>query len=221
MVRALERVFRARGDAETRFYIGAKSPDYYGPIAQSLVQAMPHASIEMVPRLGHDAVARAVRHEGGFLWACMNYDGDVMSDMVASGFGSLGLMTSVLVSPEGTYVYEAAHGTVTAHYRQHQKGQVTSTNPIATPSCQRTPAASARHASPVSSARISWQPISRWRDSMTLRALRRSGLSTVNERSVAGLPLPFISYAPAALLTTMIGIGLAENVVMRHRRLEF
>jgi len=65
------------------------------------------------------------------LWACMNYDGDVMSDMVASGFGSLGLMTSVLVSPEGTYVYEAAHGTVMRHYYEHLKGNPTSTNSVA------------------------------------------------------------------------------------------
>jgi isocitrate dehydrogenase len=79
-----------------------------------------------------DAVARAIRSEGGFLWACMNYDGDVMSDMIASGFGSLGLMTSVLVSPDGKFEYEAAHGTVTKHYRQHQKGEPTSTNSTAT-----------------------------------------------------------------------------------------
>jgi isocitrate dehydrogenase len=79
-----------------------------------------------------DAVARAVRHTGGFLWACMNYDGDVMSDMVASGFGSLGLMTSVLVSPDGKFEYEAAHGTVQRHYYQHQKGEPTSTNSTAT-----------------------------------------------------------------------------------------
>ena len=79
-----------------------------------------------------DAVARLVRHEGGILWACMNYDGDVMSDMVASGFGSLGLMTSVLVSPEGHFEFEAAHGTVQKHYYQHQKGEPTSTNSTAT-----------------------------------------------------------------------------------------
>jgi isocitrate dehydrogenase len=79
-----------------------------------------------------DAVARVVRHEGGFLWACMNYDGDVMSDMVASGFGSLGLMTSVLVSPDGKFEYEAAHGTVQRHYYAHQKGEPTSTNSTAT-----------------------------------------------------------------------------------------
>jgi len=79
-----------------------------------------------------DAVARVVRHEGGFLWACRNYDGDLFSDMLASGFGSLGLMTSVLVSPEGCFEYEAAHGTVQRHYYAHQRGEPTSTNSTAT-----------------------------------------------------------------------------------------
>jgi len=79
-----------------------------------------------------DAVARAIRSTGGFLWACMNYDGDVMSDMIAAGFGSLGLMTSVLVSPDGHFEYEAAHGTVQRHYYEHLKGRPTSTNPTAT-----------------------------------------------------------------------------------------
>jgi len=78
-----------------------------------------------------DAVAQVLKCEGGHLWACMNYDGDVMSDMVAEGFGSLGLMTSVLVSPDGKYEYEAAHGTVTRHFRRHQKGEETSTNSVA------------------------------------------------------------------------------------------
>lgn len=78
-----------------------------------------------------DAVAQIMKAEGGMLWACMNYDGDVMSDMVASGFGSLGLMTSVLVSPEGKYLYEAAHGTVVRHYYEHLKGNSTSTNSVA------------------------------------------------------------------------------------------
>jgi isocitrate dehydrogenase len=78
-----------------------------------------------------DAVAQIMKNEGGILWALMNYDGDVQSDMVASGFGSLGLMTSVLVSPDGKYEYEAAHGTVTRHYRQYQKGETTSTNSVA------------------------------------------------------------------------------------------
>lgn len=79
-----------------------------------------------------DAVARVVRSEGGYIWACKNYDGDVMSDMVATAFGSLGMMTSVLVSPTGVYEYEAAHGTVTCHYYKHLKGEETSTNSVAT-----------------------------------------------------------------------------------------
>ena len=83
-------------------------------------------------RLIDDMVAQALKWEGGYLWACKNYDGDVQSDVVAQGFGSLGLMTSVLMAPDGkTVESEAAHGTVTRHYRQHQKGQETSTNPIA------------------------------------------------------------------------------------------
>ena len=79
-----------------------------------------------------DAVARAIRSKGGFIWACKNYDGDVMSDMVSSAFGSLAMMTSVLVSPDGNYEYEAAHGTVQRHYYRYLKGEKTSTNPIAT-----------------------------------------------------------------------------------------
>ncbi|MBR2403867.1 MAG: NADP-dependent isocitrate dehydrogenase [Lachnospiraceae bacterium] len=79
-----------------------------------------------------DAVARVVKSEGGYIWACKNYDGDVMSDMVSSAFGSLAMMTSVLVSPEGYYEYEAAHGTVQRHYYKHLKGEETSTNSVAT-----------------------------------------------------------------------------------------
>ena len=79
-----------------------------------------------------DAVARVIRSEGGFIWACKNSDGDVMSDMVSTAFGSLAMMTSVLVSPDGTTEYEAAHGTVTKHYYKHLKGEATSTNPMAT-----------------------------------------------------------------------------------------
>ena len=79
-----------------------------------------------------DAVARVIRSNGGFIWACKNYDGDVMSDMVSTAFGSLAMMTSVLVSPDGKYEYEAAHGTVTRHYYKHLKGEETSTNPMAT-----------------------------------------------------------------------------------------
>ena len=79
-----------------------------------------------------DAVARVIRSEGGYIWACKNYDGDVMSDMVSTAFGSLAMMTSVLVSPDGKYEYEAAHGTVTRHYYRYLKGEDTSTNPMAT-----------------------------------------------------------------------------------------
>ena len=79
-----------------------------------------------------DAVARVMKSEGGYIWACKNYDGDVMSDMVSSAFGSLAMMTSVLVSPDGYYEYEAAHGTVQRHYYKHLKGEETSTNSVAT-----------------------------------------------------------------------------------------
>ena len=88
--------------------------------------------IEYFYTLIDDAVARVVRSEGGFIWACKNYDGDVMSDMVSTAFGSLAMMTSVLVSPDGKYEYEAAHGTVTRHYYRYLKGEQTSTNPVAT-----------------------------------------------------------------------------------------
>lgn len=90
------------------------------------------AGIEYFYTLIDDAVARVVRSEGGYIWACKNYDGDVMSDMVATAFGSLAMMTSVLVSPEGVYEYEAAHGTVQRHYYKHLKGEKTSTNSMAT-----------------------------------------------------------------------------------------
>lgn len=90
------------------------------------------AGIEYFYTLIDDVVARVIRSEGGMLWACKNYDGDVMSDMVATAFGSLAMMTSVLVSPEGHYEYEAAHGTVQRHYYNHLKGEPTSTNSMAT-----------------------------------------------------------------------------------------
>lgn len=94
--------------------------------------AFEKAGITYFYTLIDDAVARVIRSEGGFIWACKNYDGDVMSDMVATAFGSLAMMTSVLVSPDGNYEYEAAHGTVTRHYYRHLKGEETSTNPVAT-----------------------------------------------------------------------------------------
>ena len=90
------------------------------------------AGIEYFYTLIDDAVARVIRSEGGFIWACKNYDGDVMSDMISSAFGSLAMMTSVLVSPAGYYEYEAAHGTVQRHYYKHLKGEETSTNSVAT-----------------------------------------------------------------------------------------
>ncbi len=90
------------------------------------------AGIEYFYTLIDDAVARVVKSKGGMIWACKNYDGDVMSDMVATAYGSLGLMTSVLVSPDGIYEYEAAHGTVQRHYYKWLKGEKTSTNPVAT-----------------------------------------------------------------------------------------
>ena len=90
------------------------------------------AGIEYFYTLIDDAVARVIRSEGGYIWACKNYDGDVMSDMVATAFGSLAMMTSVLVAPDGTYEYEAAHGTVQRHYYKDLKGEETSTNSVAT-----------------------------------------------------------------------------------------
>ncbi|MCI1964853.1 MAG: NADP-dependent isocitrate dehydrogenase [Oscillospiraceae bacterium] len=90
------------------------------------------AGITFFYTLIDDAVARVIRSEGGFIWACKNYDGDVMSDLIATAFGSLAMMTSVLVSPKGVYEYEAAHGTVQRHYYRYLKGEKTSTNPIAT-----------------------------------------------------------------------------------------
>lgn len=96
------------------------------------VEKFKAAGIEYFYTLIDDAVARVIRSKGGFIWACKNYDGDVMSDMVATAFGSLAMMTSVLVSSEGFYEYEAAHGTVTRHYYQHLEGKETSTNCMAT-----------------------------------------------------------------------------------------
>ena len=95
-------------------------------------EAFEKAGIEYFYTLIDDAVARVIRSEGGYIWACKNYDGDVMSDMVATAFGSLAMMTSVLVAPDGTTEYEAAHGTVQRHYYKHLKGEETSTNSVAT-----------------------------------------------------------------------------------------
>jgi isocitrate dehydrogenase len=105
--------------------------DIFAEEAERAKGKIQQAGIQYRYLLIDDAVAQIVKSPGGMLWACMNYDGDVMSDMVATGFGSLGLMTSVLVSPDNKYEFEAAHGTVTRHYYEHLKGKPTSTNSIA------------------------------------------------------------------------------------------
>ncbi len=101
-------------------------------LMQDYAEKFKEAGITYFYTLIDDAVARVMKSEGGFIWACKNYDGDVMSDMVSSAFGSLAMMTSVLVSPDGYYEYEAAHGTVQRHYYKHLKGEETSTNSVAT-----------------------------------------------------------------------------------------
>ena len=110
-----------------------RSKDIFEDVYQSEFKAeMDALGLTYEHRLIDDMVACAMKWEGGYVWACKNYDGDVQSDTVAQGFGSLGLMTSVLMTPDGkTVEAEAAHGTVTRHYREHQKGNKTSTNPIA------------------------------------------------------------------------------------------
>ncbi len=106
--------------------------DIFNEVAAEYEGRMKEAGISYMYTLIDDAVARVMRSEGGMVWACKNYDGDVMSDMVATAFGSLAMMTSVLVSPDGCYEYEAAHGTVQRHYYRHLKGEETSTNSMAT-----------------------------------------------------------------------------------------
>ena len=105
--------------------------DVFAEEIEKSKDALQNAGVQYRYMLIDDAVAQVMKSEGGMLWACMNYDGDVMSDMIASGFGSLGLMTSVLVSPDGKFEFEAAHGTVMRHYYEHLKGNPTSTNSIA------------------------------------------------------------------------------------------
>ncbi|MFA6032990.1 MAG: NADP-dependent isocitrate dehydrogenase [Myxococcota bacterium] len=122
-------------------WFGAKdtiSKKYHGRFRQLFGEEVEKRGAEMAAAgvtyrymLIDDAVAQIMKHDGGVLWACRNYDGDVLSDMVASGFGSLGMMTSVLVSPDGRFEYEAAHGTVRRHFYEHLKGNATSTNPVA------------------------------------------------------------------------------------------
>ncbi len=109
----------------------ARFKDVFAAEAAARASELRDAGISYRYLLIDDAVAQVIKHPGGFLWACTNYDGDVFSDMLASGFGSLGMMTSVLVSPGGAFEYEAAHGTVRRHYYEHLKGNPTSTNPIA------------------------------------------------------------------------------------------
>ena len=121
----------------TKDTISKKYDHTFKDIFQEIVDAeykekFDAAGIEYFYTLIDDAVARVIRSEGGYIWACKNYDGDVMSDMIATAYGSLAMMTSVLVSPEGNYEYEAAHGTVQRHYYKHLKGESTSTNSVAT-----------------------------------------------------------------------------------------
>ena len=121
----------------TKDTISKKYDHTFKDIFQEIFQkdykdAFDKAGIEYFYTLIDDAVARVMKSEGGFIWACKNYDGDVMSDMISSAFGSLAMMTSVLVSPQGYFEYEAAHGTVQRHYYKHLKGEETSTNSVAT-----------------------------------------------------------------------------------------
>ncbi len=131
---ALERrtplIFAAK-DTIAKVYDG-EFRDIFAEVFEEYRLAFEEAGITYLYTLIDDAVARVVRSDGNVLWACKNYDGDVMSDMVATAYGSLGMMTSVLVSPDGKYEFEAAHGTVTRHYYKYLKGEETSTNSVAT-----------------------------------------------------------------------------------------
>ncbi|MGB4610138.1 MAG: NADP-dependent isocitrate dehydrogenase [Saccharofermentanales bacterium] len=119
-------------DTISKTYDGAFKEIFQKVFEAEYQKAFEEAGIEYFYTLIDDAVARVIRSEGGYIWACKNYDGDVMSDMVSAAFGSLAMMSSVLVSPDGTYEYEAAHGTVTKHYYRYRDGEKTSTNPMAT-----------------------------------------------------------------------------------------
>lgn len=119
-------------DTIAKKYDGAFRDIFQKVYEEEFQAAFDQAGITYFYTLIDDAVARVIRSEGGFIWACKNYDGDVMSDMVATAFGSLAMMTSVLVSPDGKYEYEAAHGTVTKHYYKYRDGETTSTNCMAT-----------------------------------------------------------------------------------------
>lgn len=124
-------VWFASKDTISKIYDGAFK-EIMAEVFEEYKERFEASGIEYFYTLIDDAVARVIRSKGGFIWACKNYDGDVMSDMVSTAFGSLAMMTSVLVSPDGIYEYEAAHGTVTRHYYRYLKGEETSTNPIAT-----------------------------------------------------------------------------------------
>ncbi len=128
--RKLPMIFATK-DTISKIYDG-KFKAIFAEVFKEYEAAFAAAGITYLYTLIDDAVARVMRSEGGMLWACKNYDGDVMSDMVATAYGSLGMMTSVLVSPDGIYEYEAAHGTVTRHYYKYLKGEETSTNSVAT-----------------------------------------------------------------------------------------
>lgn len=119
-------------DTISKVYDGAFKEIFQRIYDEEFKAAFEAAGLTYFYTLIDDAVARIIRSEGGMVWACKNYDGDVMSDMVSTAFGSLAMMTSVLVSPDGNFEYEAAHGTVTRHYYRHLKGEETSTNPMAT-----------------------------------------------------------------------------------------
>ncbi len=119
-------------DTISKKYDGTFKAIFQQVFDENYKQAFDEAGIEYFYTLIDDAVARVIRSKGGFIWACKNYDGDVMSDMISTAFGSLAMMTSVLVSPDGNYEYEAAHGTVTRHYYKYLEGEETSTNPMAT-----------------------------------------------------------------------------------------
>jgi len=124
-------VWFATKDTISKIYDG-RFKDLFNEIYETeFKEKCAKAGVSYFYTLIDDAVARVVKGEGGFLWACKNYDGDVMSDMIASAAGSLAMMTSVLVSPSGVFEYEAAHGTVQQHYYRWQKGEKTSTNPVA------------------------------------------------------------------------------------------
>ena len=128
--RKIDMIFATK-DTIAKVYDG-RFKEIFAEVFEEYREKFEAAGIGYLYTLIDDAVARVIRSEGGMLWACKNYDGDVMSDMVATAYGSLGMMTSVLVSPDGKYEYEAAHGTVTRHYYKYLKGETTSTNSVAT-----------------------------------------------------------------------------------------